>query len=91
MHLDVGTLSVVTVFVTALLGALLIFAGVQNRSIQAPMWWGSANIIGAIGLGLAGSGAPKFLTIDVANALVLLGCGLTWAMRAPQCKASRSR
>jgi diguanylate cyclase (GGDEF)-like protein len=79
MHLDVGTLSVVTVFVTALLGALLIFAGVQNRSIQAPMWWGSANIVGAIGLGLAASGAPRFLTIDLANALVLLGCGLTWA------------
>jgi diguanylate cyclase (GGDEF)-like protein len=79
MHLDVGTLSVVTVFVTALLGALLIFAGVQNRSIRAPMWWGGANIVGAIGLGLAASGAPKFLTIDLANALVLLGCGLTWA------------
>jgi diguanylate cyclase (GGDEF)-like protein len=79
MHLDVGTLSVVTVFVTALLGALLIFAGVQNRSIRAPMWWGGANMVGAIGLGLGVSGAPKFLTIDLANALVLLGCGLTWA------------
>lgn len=40
MHLDMQTLSVVTVFVTALLGALLIFAGLQNRSILAPMWWG---------------------------------------------------
>lgn len=39
MHLDMQTLSVVTVFVTALLGALLIFAGLQNRSILAPMWW----------------------------------------------------
>ena len=40
MHLDVGTLSVVTVFVTALLGALLIFAGVlivtRRRSAKAP-------------------------------------------------------
>ena len=40
MHLDVQTLSVVTVFVTALLGALLVFAGLQNRTIRAPMWWG---------------------------------------------------
>src|SRR5438270_13418589 len=79
MHLDVETLSVVTVFVTALLGALLVFAGLQNRSIRAPMWWGAANIVGALGLGLAASDAPKFLAIDIANALVLLGYGLTWA------------
>jgi diguanylate cyclase (GGDEF)-like protein len=79
MHLDVGTLSVVTVFVAALLGALLVFAGLQNRSIRAPMWWGAANIVGALGLGLAASDAPEFLAIDIANALVLLGYGLTWA------------
>jgi diguanylate cyclase (GGDEF)-like protein len=81
MHLDVGTLSVVTVFVTALLGALLVFAGLQNRSIRAPMWWGAAQIIGAVGLALASShgSVPDFLSIDIANALVLLAYGLTWA------------
>jgi diguanylate cyclase (GGDEF)-like protein len=81
MNLDVGTLSVVTVFVTALLGALLVFAGLQNRSIRAPMWWGAAQIVDAIGLGLVGSRgvAPDFVSIDLANALVLLACGLTWA------------
>jgi diguanylate cyclase (GGDEF)-like protein len=81
MHLDVGTLSVVTVFVTALLGALLVFAGLQNRSIRAPMWWGAAQIVGAVGLGLATSRGviPDFLSIDIANALVLLAYGLTWA------------
>ena len=80
MHLDVQTLSVVTVFVTALLGALLVFAGLQNRSIRAPMWWGSAHIINAVGLGLLTSrgAAPTFLTVDLANALILLGYGLTW-------------
>jgi diguanylate cyclase (GGDEF)-like protein len=81
MNLDLGTLSVVTVFVTALLGALLVFAGMQNRSIRAPMWWGSAHIIGAAGLGLATSAgaSPDFISIDLAYALVLLGYGLTWA------------
>ena len=79
MHLDVGTLSVVTVFVTALLGALLVFAGLQNRSIRAPMWWGAANIVGALGLGLASSDLHHFVAVEVANALVLLGYGLTWA------------
>jgi len=80
MNLDVQTLSVVTVFVTALLGALLVFAGLQNRAIRAPMWWGSAHIINAIGLGLLSSRglAPDFLTIGLANALVLFGYGLTW-------------
>lgn len=80
MHLDVQTLSVVTVFITALLGALLVFAGLQNRTIRAPMWWGAAHIVNATGLGLLTSrgAAPDFLTIDLANALVLLGYGLTW-------------
>ncbi|MEA2904591.1 MAG: hypothetical protein QOI12_1978 [Alphaproteobacteria bacterium] len=81
MHLDVGTLSVVTVFVTALLGALLVFAGLQNRSIRAPMWWGAAHIIGAAGLALVTSrgAVADFIAIDIGNALVLLGYGLTWA------------
>jgi predicted signal transduction protein with EAL and GGDEF domain len=81
MHLDVGTLSVVTVFVTALLGALLVFAGMQNRSIRALLWWGSAQIIGAIGLALvsARGSVPDFISIDAANALVLLAYGFTWA------------
>jgi diguanylate cyclase (GGDEF)-like protein len=81
MHLDVGTLSVVTVFVMALLGALLLFAGVQNSSIRAPLWWGAAQITGAIGLGLStpAGALPGYVSIDVANALVLLAYGLTWA------------
>jgi len=80
MHLDLQTLSVVTVFITALLGALLVFAGLQNRSIRAPMWWGAAHIVNASGLALLTwrGAAPDFVTIDVANALVLLGYGLTW-------------
>ena len=81
MHLDVGTLSVVTVFIMALLGALLVFAGLQNRSIRAPMLWGSAYITGAAGLGLVTThgNLPDFVSTDLGYALVLLGCGLTWA------------
>jgi len=81
MHLDVGTLSVVTVFVTALLGALLVFAGMQNRTIRALLWWGAAQIVGATGLALVTSrgSIPNFISIDIANALVLLAYGLTWA------------
>jgi diguanylate cyclase (GGDEF)-like protein len=80
MHLDLQTLSVVTVFIAALLGALLVFAGLQNRNVRAPMWWGAAHIVNASGFALLTSrgAAPGFVTIDVANALVLLGYGLTW-------------
>jgi diguanylate cyclase (GGDEF)-like protein len=89
MGLDVETLSVVTVFVTALVGALLVFAGLQNRSIRAPVWWGAAHIVNAAGLGfgLALARAPgaatdfatTFAMSDSGNALVLLGYGLTWS------------
>jgi diguanylate cyclase (GGDEF)-like protein len=81
MNLDFGTLSVVTVFVTALLGVLLVFAGLQNHNMRAPVWWGAAQITGAIGLGLvtARSAVPDFVSIDIANALMLLAYGMTWA------------
>jgi diguanylate cyclase (GGDEF)-like protein len=81
MHLDLQTLSVVTVFITALLGALLVFAGLQNRSIRAPMWWGAAYIVNAAGLGLLTSqgAAPALVSNDIANALVLLGYSLIWS------------
>ena len=81
MTLDVQTLSVVTVFVTALLGALLVFAGLQNRSVRAPMVWGASYIVGAVGLALLTTHgtAPDWLSITIANALVLIGSSLTWA------------
>jgi hypothetical protein len=74
MQLDVGTLSVGTVFVTA----LLVFAGLQNRTIRAPKWWGAAHIVGAAGLGLGSSGnsLSQFVAKDIASALVLFGYGL---------------
>jgi len=80
MRLDIPTLAVVTVFVTAVLGALLIFAGLQNRAVRAPMTWGSAFVLCAIGmvLGAVRGTVPDWLSIQFANALVLLGLGLIW-------------
>lgn len=81
MQLDLQTLSVVTVFVTALLGALLVFAGLQNRAVRAPMMWGASYIVSAVGLALITThgAVPDWLSINVANALVLFGCALIWA------------
>ncbi len=80
MQLDLQTLSVVTVFVTALLGALLVFAGLQNRAVRAPMMWGASYIVSAVGLALITTHnfAPDWLSINLANALVLTGAALIW-------------
>ena len=42
MNLDVNTLFLVTIYVEAILGLLLLFAWVQNAGIRAVAWWGSA-------------------------------------------------
>jgi len=81
MQLDVQTLSVVTVFVTALLGALLVFAGVQNRAVRAPMVWGGAYVVGAVGQGLLTThgNMPDSVSITIANEFILLGISCIWA------------
>ncbi len=40
--LDVNTLFLVTIYVEAMLGLLLLFAWIQNSGIHAVAWWSSA-------------------------------------------------
>ena len=80
MSLDVGTLFLVTIYVEAILGLLLLFAWVQNPSIRAVAWWGFAHLLraGSIALfGLYGT-APDFISIDLANAVLLTAFAVTW-------------
>src|SRR6185437_6542873 len=81
MQLDVQTLSVVTVFVTALLGALLVFAGLQNRAVKAQMVWGGAYVVSATGQGLLTThgSMPDWVSVTIANELILLGSACIWA------------
>jgi diguanylate cyclase (GGDEF)-like protein len=81
MNLDIPTLAVVTVFVTALLGALLLFAGVQNRAVRSPTLWGLSFLLGAVGMALVPLRGlvPDWMSIHFANALVLTGFALVWA------------
>ena len=81
MRLDIPTLAVVTVFVTALLGGLLLFAGAQNRAGRAPTVWGLSFLLGATGMGLVivRGRVPDWLSIECANALMLVGLSLLWA------------
>lgn len=80
MNLDVNTLFMVTIYVEAILGLLLLFAWAQNTQIYAVAWWGFAHLIraGSIVLfGMYGS-APDLITIDVANALLFVAFAVTW-------------
>jgi diguanylate cyclase (GGDEF)-like protein len=78
--LDIPTLFVVTVFTTAVVGFLLLFSWLQNRSTRALAWWGTAFVLlaPAIGLfGLRGTVADVW-SIQIANTLLMLGYGVLW-------------
>ncbi|MCC6890455.1 MAG: GGDEF domain-containing protein [Hyphomicrobiales bacterium] len=78
--LDINTLFLVTIYVEAILGLLLLFAWVQNSQITAVAWWGFAHLLraGSIALfGLWGS-ITDAVSIDLANALLFLSFAVTW-------------
>jgi diguanylate cyclase (GGDEF)-like protein len=80
MNLDVNTLFLVTIYVEAILGLLLLFVWVQNSSIHAVAWWGFAHLILAASVALFGmyGSAPDLITIDLANALLFTAFAVTW-------------
>jgi diguanylate cyclase (GGDEF)-like protein len=80
MNLDVNTLFLVTIYVEAILGLLLLFAWVQNTAITALAWWGFAHLLraGSVMLfGLYGT-VSDLISIDLANALLFTAFALTW-------------
>jgi diguanylate cyclase (GGDEF)-like protein len=80
MDLDVNTLFLVTIYVEAILGLLLLFAWVQNAQIYAVAWWGFAHLMRASSVvlfGLYGS-VTEAVSIDLANALLFLAYAVTW-------------
>jgi diguanylate cyclase (GGDEF)-like protein len=80
MNLDVNTLFLVTIYVEAILGLLLLFAWIQNPQIRAVAWWGCANLLRATSVVLFGmyGSASVAITIDLANALLFLSFAVTW-------------
>lgn len=81
MPLDVPTLIFVTVFVAFTTGVLLLISWLQDQSSRALAIWALANLVGAAGASLlAGRGVlSDFVSINVANAVLLLGYGLAWS------------
>ena len=80
MSLDVNTLFLVTIYVEAMLGLLLLFAWVQNSGIMAVAWWGSAHLMRAgsvVLFGMYGS-VSDIISIDLANALLFTAFAVTW-------------
>ena len=81
MSLDLATLSVVTVFVTALVGFLLIFSWRQNRTLGALAWWGWSFLVAALACAvLVGRTIlPAPISIGGGNALLFAAFGLFWS------------
>jgi diguanylate cyclase (GGDEF)-like protein len=81
MTLDIQTLFLVTVYVEAILGLLLLFAWFQNAQIRALLWWGCAHLIRACSVvlfGIYGMAAQPVQT-EVATALLFLAYWITWS------------
>jgi diguanylate cyclase (GGDEF)-like protein len=80
MTLDVKTLFLLTMYVEAILGLLLLLAWAQNLSTRAVAWWGAANLMRSLSIELYGlyGGAPDLVSIDLASALLFTSYGLTW-------------
>jgi diguanylate cyclase (GGDEF)-like protein len=81
LDLDVKTLFVVSIAVATVLGGLLLFAWYQNRQVRALKTWGLAHFACCIGAALivARGKIPDVVSIDLANAIFLIGCGMVWA------------
>lgn len=81
MPLDVKTLFLLTVDVEAMLGLLLLFAWVQNTSIKALAWWGSAHLLRTLSIALYGvfGSVPELLSLDLSNALLFTSYAVAWS------------
>ncbi|MBL8567729.1 MAG: GGDEF domain-containing protein [Phreatobacter sp.] len=79
--LDHRTLLLSLTTVALVTGLLLLISSRQNRDEPGLVYWGLANLVGAVGLILAGLRdiAHDRLTIDLANALIVAGYALNWA------------
>lgn len=79
LHPRTLLLSVVAISTTT--GLLLLLSSRQNREERGLVYWGVANLVGAFGCVLLGmrNFAPDRVTIDLANAAILLGYAFNFA------------
>src|SRR4051794_4049625 len=80
MSIDVKTLFMLTVDVEAMLGLLLLFAWIQNTTINAVAWWACAHLLRATSIALYGlyGTVSDAISLDLANAILFASFGVTW-------------
>ena len=79
MSLDSITLYIVATMVAALLGAMLLFFGSQEKN-PALKWWGTAYLLGAASVALwtmASNTLGEMLSLAL-NAVGFIACGMVW-------------
>src|ERR1700686_521495 len=79
MSLDIGTLFVIAICVTSLLGLFLLFAWMQDR-IEALAWWGLAYLIGGFSglIWRVGDLVSPPLPVNTADVLLFVAVGMIW-------------
>jgi diguanylate cyclase (GGDEF)-like protein len=77
--LDVSTLTVVAIGLAGLLGLFLVSCWLQERSVRALAWWGSAYLIGAGSMALWMAPQSRWVPPEIPEALTLLACGIIWS------------
>ena len=77
---DLNTLLLVTVYVEALLGLLLLFAWAQNSQIYGVAWWATAHFLSAGSIFLFGmyGVVSNLVAIDLANSLLFTAFAAIW-------------
>jgi diguanylate cyclase (GGDEF)-like protein len=79
MSLDTPTLYIIATMIAAMLGAMLLLFGNQEK-IRALKWWGTAYLLGATSVGLwtvTGGTLGEMPTL-VLNAVGFVACGMVW-------------
>lgn len=78
---NLPTLCLVSVFLTATAGVLLLFAWIQNRDERALALWGIGYLIGSAGVGTLALGGtfPGNVANPAASALICIAYGIMWA------------
>jgi diguanylate cyclase (GGDEF)-like protein len=77
---NIADLITVSAQVEGTLGLLLLYAWVQHPEIQSAAWWGCAHVLRAASIALFESFGlfPDAITIDFANALLLMSFSVLW-------------
>jgi diguanylate cyclase (GGDEF)-like protein len=80
MSLNLPTIFVIAVFVSAVAGLLLLLSWMQDRTVRAPALWAAAFFIGAVGIALiaARGHIPDIWSIAIANAIIAAAYGIMW-------------